>query len=89
MAHPYEKAFIIQYDDGSVTLEKKIPTTIESQEDTIITLQPGQTLHDLAYEYYGDSGKWYVLAEANNIANPFEDLVEGMKIRIPTYGIIE
>ena len=35
---------------------------------------------------YGDSGKWYIIAEANKILNPFKELEMGTLIRIPTYG---
>jgi len=86
---PYDKAYIIQYDEGDASLEKDIPTIITSDMDTIHTLKDGETLHNLAFAVYGDSGKWYILAEANHISNPFTELKAGMKIRIPAYGIIE
>ena len=86
---PFNKGYIVQYSDGSYSLEKHQPVVITSDSDTIRVLKPDETLHSLAYEIYGDSGKWYILAEANNIGNPFTELKEGMKIRIPAYGIIE
>ena len=85
----YNKAYIVQYDDGTFSLDKHQPTVTSSKTDTIRILKPDETLHSIAYEVYGDSGKWYILAEANHIGNPFTELKEGMKIRIPTYGIIE
>ena len=35
---------------------------------------------------YGDSGKWYIIAEYNNIINPFTELKGGMVLMIPAYG---
>lgn len=86
---PYNKAHIIQYNDGTYSLEKHQPVVATSKVDTIHILKPDETLHSLAYGIYGDSGKWYILAEANGIGNPFKELKEGMKIIIPAYGIIE
>jgi nucleoid-associated protein YgaU len=89
MTSPYENATVVQYPDGSFCLERSIPTLIESEEDTFYTLLEDETLQDLAYKLWGDSGLWYIIAEANHIANPFTELKSGMKLRIPAYGIIE
>lgn len=86
---PFNIGYIIQYEGGESSLEKDQPTVVVSDSDTIRVLKPDETLHDIAYEIYGDSGKWYILAEANHISNPFTELKPGMKIRIPAYGIIE
>lgn len=86
---PFNSGYVVQYPDGEYSLEKHIPNVITSDRDTIRVLKPDETLHSIAREIYGDSGKWYILAEANNIGNPFNELHTGMKIRIPAYGIIE
>lgn len=86
---PYNSAYILKYQDGTFSLDRDIPSVIRSDHDTIRILKPDETLHSIAHEIYGDSGKWYVLAEANNIGNPFTELRPGMKIIIPAYEIIE
>ena len=86
---PFNIGYIVQYQEGDLSLEKHQPTVVLSDHDDIRILKADETLHSIAYEVYGDSGKWYILAEVNNIMNPFVELKEGMKIRIPTYGIIE
>ena len=38
----------------------------------------------IAHNYYNNSLLWWVLAQANNIYNPFEGMEAGMILRIPT-----
>ena len=61
---------------------------LSTPESTIIhTVLDGQTLQNIAYQYYKDSGLWYIIALANNIQNPFSDeLHAGQQLMIPNYG---
>lgn len=88
---PYEKARIINYGKGDFSLEKKIPTVRYSNKDKLHTVLEGETLQHIAFKYYGDSGYWYYLAEANNILNPLnpEEFYPGLNLIIPKYGLIE
>lgn len=38
----------------------------------------------LGYVFYGDPGMWWVIAQFNNILDPFSELVEGKMLIIPT-----
>lgn len=38
----------------------------------------------LGYVFYGDPGLWWVIAQYNNILDPFTELVEGRILLIPT-----
>ena len=49
-------------------------------------LVEGETLQNIAFAAYGDSGKWYLIAEANQIIDPFTEVVPGKLLRIPMYG---
>jgi len=89
MSEMYDSGYVIHYPDGSYSLERNIPTITMSDEDITHTLKDGETLQNIAFRYYGDSGKWYIIAEANNIINPFKDLVPGLQLKIPAYGIQE
>lgn len=71
---------------GDYSLEAKPPIVPESPNDIQHTVKDGETLQNIAFRYYGDSGKWYIIAEANKILNPFKELEMGTLIRIPTYG---
>lgn len=85
-ASPYNNAYALKYNDGDYSLEAKPPIVPESPNDIQHTVKEGETLQNIAFRYYGDSGKWYIIAEANKILNPFKELEMGNLIRIPTYG---
>lgn len=70
LASPYDKAKVIEYEDGSYTVE---PTSFgEYVTNSTYTVKEGETLQMIAYTIYGDSGLWYMIADANNIINPFD-----------------
>lgn len=83
---PYDTAYRMQYDNGDFSLEYQPPQVYKSADDILHTVLEGETLQNIAFRYYQDSGKWYLIAEANKILNPFEDLVSGTIIRIPSNG---
>ena len=85
-ASPYNNAYALKYNDVDYSLEAKPPIVPESPNDIQHTVKDGETLQNIAFRYYGDSGKWYIIAEANKILNPFKELEMGNLIRIPTYG---
>ena len=83
---PYKNAYALNYGDGDYSLEAPIPSVPSSSNDIQHTVKDGETLQNIAFRYYGDSGKWYIIAEANGILNPFKELKSGTLIRIPSYG---
>ena len=85
-ASPYNNAYALKYNDGDYSLEAKPPVVPESSNDIQHTVKDGETLQNIAFRYYGDSGKWYLIAEANNILNSFQELEPYQILRIPMYG---
>ena len=83
---PYKNAYALNYGDGDYSLEAPIPSVPSSSNDIQHTVKDGETLQNIAFRYYGDSGKWYIIAEANGILNPFKELESGTLIRITSYG---
>ena len=85
---PYDNAIINEYDDGTDPTLDLDDLELLTPESTIIhTVLDGQTLQNIAYKYYKDSGLWYIIALANNIQNPFSDeLHVGQQLMIPNYG---
>lgn len=85
-ASPYDGAYAVKYSNGDVSLEVDYPAIGTSTSDIQHTVLEGETLQNIAYRYYGDSGLWYRIALANNILNPFAELEHGKIIIIPAYG---
>ena len=85
---PYDNAIINEYDDGTDPTLDLDDLELLTPESTIIhTVLDGQTLQNIAYQYYKDSGLWYIIALVNNIQNPFSDeLHVGQQLMIPNYG---
>lgn len=85
-ASPYNNAYALNYGDGDYSLEAPVVSVPSSSNDIQHTVKDGETLQNIAYRYYGDSGKWYLIAEVNGILNPFKEVESGTLIRIPVYG---
>jgi hypothetical protein len=43
----------------------------------------------LGYVFYGDPGLWWIIAQYNNILDPFVELVEGQILIIPTLARVK
>lgn len=80
---PYTDSVLIQYSDGNQTLER-IPFvyTVDGTEK-IHTVLSGETLQSMAHKYLGDSGLWYKISDANNLIDPFTEVVQGKQLIIP------
>lgn len=61
-------------------------THSSSETMTKVTVQKGDTLWELADEYYGDPFKWDLIVEANNITNPRDPIPVGTVLQIPVKG---
>lgn len=82
---PYGTSSVV-YDlgDGDISLER-VPkqVSITSTNITMHTVKEGETLQGIAFQYYGDSGRWVEIADLNSIYFSFRDLKVGMKLIIP------
>lgn len=82
---PYnDNSVVYDLGDGDISLER-VPrvagftTTVTAYH----TVKEDETIQGIAYQYYGDSGRWMEIADYNSIYFPFRDLKVGMKILIP------
>lgn len=84
MTDPYAKAVLVDLEDGDISLDR-IPLDISSmgKPRAIHTILEGETLQNIAFKYYGDSGKWMEIADVNSIYDAFEDLEAGNILYIP------
>lgn len=91
------KRFVLFLDDGTpvrarvtlgfkeyVPVSLQIAATPRSSPDRrkVHTLKSGEALWQLAYAAYADAGKWRVIADANEIANP-RQVAPGTQLVIP------
>lgn len=56
---------------------------------TLHVVKPGETFDSLALEYYNNPTMYWVICSFNHIADPYEKLVSGQKIRIPVLSNIK
>lgn len=83
LVNPYTDAYIIKYKDGDVSLERNFSSPEWSPQSIVHTVLEGETLQGIAFRYYGDSGKWGTIADANGIFNAFTDIEAGDELIIP------
>jgi len=62
----------------------------KTPSDTIHTVTSSEVcrLDLIAYKYYNNALLWWVIAQANNIKDPFNDVVLGMQLRIPNMNTL-
>jgi len=60
----------------------------KSYADRYIFSREGDRLDLLAYEFYGDTQFWFVLANANNLGKGSMSIPPGLQLRIPPDSII-
>lgn len=80
---PYQNAYAIRLPDGNVLLERNLPT-FNNTNHISHTVKFGETIQSIAFQYFGDSGYWVIIADYNAIYNPFIELEEGLELLIPT-----
>lgn len=84
MANRYKNITPKKLKDGRRVYQSKIyPNIPKSDTDIYIVSQTGDRLDTLAYQYYGDSTLWWILATANNIHDAPLGLKDGTILRVP------
>lgn len=83
MMSPFEHAYGIDYSEGDFSLERIPYTYTPSADDITHTVMEDETILSIAFDYYGDSGLWGVIADTNNLSDVSEEVVPGLKLIIP------
>lgn len=84
----YTDSYRIIYEEGDESLERRPINHQEDIDDVIYTIKEGDSLTNIAFKFYNSSNLWFLIADANNIINPFE-LELGTNIIIPNQQIYE
>jgi len=86
-SNPFATGFIVEFPEGDSILQRKelIYEPSASKDITHVTTE-GDTIYGLAYKYYGDDKWWHVIADANQLYNPF-DLQLGLELLIPDLDV--
>lgn len=69
----------------SILSTREIPDIYTSSEDIYHRVESNENhrLDLIAYKHYKNPNLWWVIAQANNIFDPFQDLEVGTLLRIP------
>lgn len=51
--------------------------------DVFYDVEPEDTLHKIAYRFFGNSALWWVVARFNDVLDPFAELEPGTTLRLP------
>ena len=84
----YTDSFRIIYPEGDESLERRPINHKEDINDSVYTIKDGDTLTNIAFKFYDEPNLWFLIADANEIINPF-DLEVGKNIIIPNHQIYE
>ena len=84
MASRYENNESKKLNDGRTVYRSKIYPEIPLRDDDIyVATETGDRLDTLAFQFYGDSSLWWVIASANNIHDAPIGFTDGTILRIP------
>jgi spore germination protein YaaH len=80
--NPYVTGSIIKLKDGTMLLER-VPIVYNfTGEEKFKKVGEGDTLQDIAFNFFKNSKYWWIIADVNSIINPFE-LNVGVSLTIP------
>ena len=86
--NPYVVGFVLDFGDDSPVLKRKLINYQTSEKDQFHVVRNFDTLDALAFKFFGDSKYWWIIADINQILNPFE-LELGTVLLIPDLDIIK
>lgn len=71
-------------DDSTITFKNRDRFNFNLSDCSVRVFQQGDTLHNIAYEYYNDTQLWWVILDANPTYRWEGDISYGYKLSIPT-----
>jgi hypothetical protein len=85
MASRYRNVETKKTVDGRTVYKSSFIANIPlSDDDIYVATETGDRLDTLAFQFYGDSSLWWIIASANNIHNAVFGFEDGTVLRIPS-----
>lgn len=84
----YSNGITINYQEGDTSLQRKTIVHKEDLEDKSYIIRQDDTLSSISNKFYNEPLYWYIIADVNNIDNPFI-LETGKSIIIPNINKYE
>lgn len=84
--NPYHFGVISIFLDGEQSLDREKLVIPSSPLDKFYIIRSNDEMTTIAYKFYGDSKYWWIIADRNDIENPFI-LEEGKTLIIPDLNI--
>lgn len=78
----YVSVFIYTFDDGTQLMMDAGTLPAPSSNDTLEVVKRDESLQDLSFDHYGSHDEWVTIAYANNIIDPWENII-GKNLIIP------
>ena len=69
--------------NGVMINSLRIPESYFPQDAPLYTVRRGDMLDWVAYMFYGDESRWYLIADVNYIDDPLAPLTPGRPLVIP------
>ena len=86
--NPFVTGYLLTYKEGDTSLERQKIEHSASPNDKLHTVKDGDNLSDLSSDYYKSSKWWWVIADVNNVYDPF-DLTPHKNLIIPDLNLIK
>lgn len=80
----YRRAKVAMVNGVPTIVSRRKRWTEKRPDDVFHTVRYGEELDEIAHRIYGTGELWWVIAEANGIADPFEPLEPGRVLRCPS-----
>lgn len=72
---------VFDREEGRLVSGFRITPNIDPVYTVVINVEENDTMESLAFQYYGSSKLWWIVADANALVDPLS-LTAGTKIRI-------
>lgn len=81
--NPFSTGVIVEYDDGTLSLESNNITIEPSSGDLTHEVIQGDTWSNIAYDKYSNSKLWHIITSNNPEYDSLDDPIPGTLLRIP------